>query len=382
MKEEIKTLAKLYKKTTTGAIQEWQVGVYTIDGIATIVSNYGQLNGKIQENHEQVLEGKNTGKSNATTSIRQALLQAESDWNSKLKNGYVKNISDAEAGKTDDIIGGGIFPMLAHKFSEQGHKIVYPALCQPKMDGQRAVYQNVDGNGSLWSRKRKPINSVPHIIKALENIKELKDIKYLDGELYGHDYHDNFEELSHFIRQEEYLEGSEVIEYHVYDLPNTTLTNAERNEFLQGLKPVFENTVIRIVETVIVNDEEELMDAFQHFLDEGYEGCMVRNIGGLYVNKRSYDLLKVKEFDDAEFKVVDIKVGTKGRMAGKAVFVCETTDGAQFAAKMIGNIDALAKYAENPELAIGRIMTVKFQGYTKKNNVPRFPVAMRFREDI
>ena len=69
-------------------------------------------------------------------------------------------------------------------------------------------------------------------------------------------------------------------------------------------------------------------------------------------------------------------------MAGKAVFVCETADGTQFAAKMIGNMDELIKYAEHPELAVGRYMTVKYQGLTTKNNVPRFPVAMRFRENL
>ena len=30
---------------------------------------------------------------------------------------------------------------------------------------------------------------------------------------------------------------------------------------------------------------------------------MVRNADGLYVNKRSYDLQKIKEFDDREFEI-------------------------------------------------------------------------------
>jgi len=384
----IKTFPQLYKKTSTNAIQEWQISVYEENLTAIILSNYGQVGGKIQESREIITEGKNIGKANETSVIDQAISQAESDWKGKLKKGYILTIEDATAGKTDNIIEGGIFPMLAHKFSEQGHKIKYPALCQPKLDGHRCTSQSDEIHSfhqgyadiiSLWSRTRKPINSVRHINEALSKC----GITFrLDGELYNHEYHDKFEELSHFIRQEEYMKGSEIIQYHVYDFPHPTMTNKERNEMLQSFKPMLVGTPIHIVETIVINDEDELMDVFQHFLDEGYEGCIVRNMDGLYVNKRSYDLQKVKEFQDSEYKVVDVKIGTKGRMAGKAVFVCETSDGTQFSAKMIGNMDDLIKYAENPELIIGKMLTVKYQGLTTKNNVPRFPVAMRIREEL
>ncbi|MFW6246859.1 MAG: hypothetical protein ACOC22_01640, partial [bacterium] len=62
-------------------------------------------------------------------------------------------------------------------------------------------------------------------------------------------------------------------------------------------------------------------------------------------------------------------------------FVFELPDGQTFDAKMIGSLDDLTQYADNPELAIGRMVTVQYQGYTKYGK-PRFPVAIRFREDI
>ena len=371
------TYATLYKKTSTGAIQEWQVRVDEINGIATIINYYGQVGGKIQESQEQVLEGKNTGKTNATTAREQAELQAQSRWVKQLKKGYVQNIEDAQAGKIDDVIEGGIAPMLAHKFNEQGHKIKYPALAQPKLDGHRCIYVENDGQANLWSRTRKPINSAPHIVDAVFNNAPCK---ILDGELYNHDYHNNFEELSSLIRQEEPKPGYENIQYHVYDFPDNSMTNFERYEYLESLKPHFVHTPIHIVETIVVNDEDELMAAFEHFLAEGYEGCMVRNMDGLYVNKRSYDLLKIKEFDDSEFKIVGIKVGTKGSMAGKAVFTCQNGD-VTFDVKLKGNMDELTKYANDPSLVIGKILTVKYQGFTKYGQ-PRFPVGMRFREDL
>jgi DNA ligase-1 len=374
----VKEFPKLYKKTSTGAIQEWCVSVMTINDDPIIVNNYGQVDGKIQESIEKVLEGKNIGKANETTSLDQALAQAKSRWEKQKKKGYVESIEDAQAGKIDDIIEGGIFPILAHKFSEQGHKIKYPALAQPKLDGHRCTSQSVNGVITLWSRTRKPITSVPHIIEALTGLDELID--RFDGELYNHDYHNNFEELSSKIRQEEPMEGCEIIQYHVYDFPHPTLTNRERNTILQSYSKNFEGTPVHIVETIVVNDEDELMTAFEHFLAEGYEGCMVRNMDGLYVNKRSYDLQKIKEFDDSEFKIVGVKVGTKGSMAGKAVFTCQNGD-TTFDCKLKGNMDELTKYANDPSLVIGKILTVKYQGMTKYGQ-PRFPVGMRFREDI
>ena len=386
----LNTLPKLYKKTTTGAIQEWRISLYVIDGVATIISNYGQVDGKIQESREQVLVGKNIGKLNETTPIKQAGDQMFSDYKGKLKKGYVEKIEDAQEGKIDAIIEGGVFPMLAHKFSEQGHKIKYPALAQPKLDGHRCTSQNSDDGITLWSRTRKPIKSSPHIIQELnKGLMIYGDVlvNRFDGELYNHDFHANFEELSSLIRQDEPKPGYENIQYHVYDFIHPTLTNRERNEILQKFKSRFEGTPVHIVETLVVNDEDELMVAFEHFLALGYEGCMVRNMDGLYVNKRSYDLLKIKEFDDSEFKIIGVKIGTKGSMAGRAVFTCDVPalhgkcEDPTFDVKMKGNMDDLKRYADDPSLVIGKILTVKYQGFTKYGK-PRFPVGLRFREDL
>ena len=373
----LKEFPKLYKKTSTGAIQEWQVSVVTINDDPIIVNNYGQVGGKIQESIEKVLEGKNIGKANETTALDQALTQAKSRWEKQKKKGYVESIEDAQAGIVDDLIEGGVFPILAHKYSEQGEKIVFPALAQPKLDGHRCTSQYEDGVVTMWSRTRKPITSIPHIVETLENCG-IAD--RFDGELYNHDYRNNFEDLTSFIRQEEPKEGHEVVQYHVYDLALPNLTNYDRYLILKNFESVFAGTPIHLVETVIVNDEDELYAYLDDCLARGYEGCMVRNMDGKYEYKRSYDLQKLKKFSDSEYKVVGVKIGTKGSMAGKAVFICENGN-TTFDCKLKGNMDELTKYANDPSLVVGKILTVKYQGMTKYGQ-PRFPVGMRFREDI
>ena len=81
-----------------------------------------------------------------------------------------------------------------------------------------------------------------------------------------------------------------------------------------------------------------------------------------------------------EFKIVGVKEG-KGKLAGKAIFTCRTDAGTEFDVKMKGAIADLAKYFDDPSLAIGKQLTVQYQNMTDKSGVPRFPVGLRLRED-
>lgn len=365
-------LPKLFKLSSTGAHQEWTIS--TEENV--IVTRWGQVGGKTQETRDEIKEGKNQGRSNETTNVQQAEAEASSSWAKKLKSGYVQSLSSAKAGEVDDCVEGGILPMLAKRFDEQGDKVVYPAYVQPKFDGHRCIAVVKNGKTTLWSRTRKPITGLPHIIKAIDELGLKNDI-VLDGELYNHDYKAKFEELTSFIRNPIPKEGCEIVQYHVYDIAGKG-SFRWRNGQLSSL--IRYEPLVR-VKTKEVNDEDELIEFFEECLSEGYEGAMVRNAAGLYVNKRSTDLLKIKEFQDAEFEIVDVEEG-RGKLAGKAIFVCVNKQGTKFKAKMKGDQDELAKFWKNPSLAVGRMLTVQFQGITGKNGVPRFPVGLRFREDV
>lgn len=369
-------LQTLYKKNSNGSIQFWEISV----DHSTIITRWGQLDGKIQETHDEITTGKNTGKKNETTPAKQAELEATSLWEKKLKKGYVKDITNAEQDKVDIIIEGGVFPMLAHRFDQHGEKLFYPCYVQPKLDGHRCIAVVENSKCTLWSRTRKLITGVPHIAKDVEEwaVDNNRPNIILDGELYGDDYKDKFEELSSFIRQETPKEGHEVVQYHIYDIVDKDLTFANRHAILSS--SVVNGSLV-LVHSPMASDEDDLFILFDNFIKLGYEGAIARNSNGLYsINKRSYDLLKIKEFMDAEFTIVNVEEG-RGKMKGHAIFVCTAGD-TLFNVKMKGSSENLRQYVENPKLAIGRQLTVQFQGYTKKNNVPRFPVALRLREDL
>jgi ATP-dependent DNA ligase len=125
------------------------------------------------------------------------------------------------------------------------------------------------------------------------------------------------------------------------------------------------------------------MAAFAHYRSQKYEGCMVRNLGGLYEGHpthRSNDLQKVKAFQDDDWPIVGVVAG-RGKLADCGIFVCETKSGKRFEAKMIGELTELKQYLKHPEQFIGKLLTVQYQGLTD-DGLPRFPVALRIREDL
>lgn len=388
----MKTFPKLYKKTNTGAIQYWKISVAEKfnSGNGTcwlITTEYGQKDtDKPQLTSDTIYSGKNIGKKNATTTKEQAFLEAKYKWEKQKKKGYCETESEASAGKVDKIIEGGILPMLAHTYEKQGDKIIFPCYVQPKLDGHRCIAIVKNGKCTLWTRTRKKITSVPHIISELEEkIKDWKTQSFiLDGELYNHDFKNDFEHISHLVRQEEPDPNHKDVQYHVYDLVEPVIFSSRYTclvEFTKGLDQINITESIKLVQTEYIKQQEEIKKYFKQFLNKGYEGIMLRNVNGPYENKRSVHLQKVKEFEDAEFPIVGFKEG-KGKLRGHiGAFTCELDSGETFDVKMSGETERLKDFFKDHSLWKGKKLTVQFQGYSKYN-IPRFPVGLRFKEDL
>jgi ATP-dependent DNA ligase len=373
----MKNFPPLYSLNSNGSIQRWNISVED----NRIVKEYGQIGGKMQTASDVVKEGKNIGKSNETTPQDQAIAEATAQWEKKLKSGYSKTQKDARAGVVDaKFVTGGIEPMLAHKFRDHADKIKFPAFVQPKLDGIRCIAIIENGVATLWSRTRKPITGVPHIIEDLETKFPDTNIIF-DGELYNHSYKNKFEEIVSFVRQEIPKEGHKVVQYHIYDIVDTTKTFKQRQEWLVTHRQNIESNtpvVLSLVHTHEVEDDDVLMYWFTSWRMEGYEGAMVRNSKSMYEGKRSYGLQKIKEFDDAEFKITGVKSG-RGRMADCAIFTCTNASGDLFDCKMEGSLDVLKEILKNPRSVIGKMLTVRYQGFTN-GNMPRFPIGVCVRD--
>ncbi len=388
----------LYKKTQTGATQQWCIE--TEDNV--IITRYGQLDGAEQEARDTIKEGKSSGKKNATTAEQQTVLEAKAKWEKQTKKGYVEDVNRAEAGENDH--KGGIDPMLAKKWSEDGKTVTkdglkhikFPAIVQAKYDGMRCIAVVENGKCTLWSRTRKPINSVPHIARAYEERLTslgISDVVF-DGELYRDDYKDEFEKIIELCRPDAPVPGHEIVQHHIYDIPSHEGSNAERDRIRAALIGTASD-VLKNVESIIVTDTAEAFAAFRRYRDQGYEGAIIRNTFGKYKNARSFDLMKIVELVTMEFKIVGVYEG-RGKLAGCAIFICSIHPDAEdlgvvtgdvnkvlrpgdFTVKMEGATDGLRKYLTDETTWRRKQLTVEFRNWTRKK-VPRFPVAKGVRD--
>ncbi len=373
-------LPRLFKKTSTGAIQQWDISVED----TTIVTTYGQVGGKMQTTRDVVKTGKNQGRKNATEADEQAMKEANNKWLKQKKSGYVESIKAAESGETDDIIEGGIIPMLAKNYEDYATKIVAEEefAMQPKLDGARMICVIEDGEVSLWTRTRKRITSCVHIEQQMKKVAAKMKLKnaILDGEAYNHDLKNDFEALMSAFRKDKPTPEALELQYHVYDQVSDKCFKTRIGELSNLI--LFGGELIQLVDTQFSTNLADVLYTHNEFVGKGYEGVMIRALGRPYENKRSSQLLKLKTFIDSEFEIIDLEEG-RGKLAGHCgAFVCKTADGKnKFNVKMSGDTAILATYWQNKEDYVGRLLTVKYQSMTKEQ-IPRFPVGLRIRDDL
>ena len=369
----------LYKRTKSGAIEQWEVSVqgHQLEPDQAIIqTTYGHVGGAQQVTRDWIREGKNAGRSNQTTPLEQATKEAQARWTKQVKKGYVESLEQAGAGQNSL---AGVAPMLAHKYRDHWQKVSFPCFVQPKLDGMRMVAICDQGKVELFTRNREPINSVPHIVDALQWITDGFGPLTLDGEIYHHDYRGpQFKELMKLVRPKSPVPGHQIVQYWVYDIISPTPQDLRLSLLTKLLLGVDKLAPIRLVEAYKVEEHSDITSWFRKFRQKGLEGAMVRSREGLYEHSRSYNLLKVKEFQDGEFEILNVVDG-RGRMEGKAIFVCRAPGGT-FQVKMQGSLADLADIYDHATEYIGRKLTVEYADMSA-DGIPRHPVGVRIRED-
>ena len=363
----------LYKRNKNN--QKIQVWTIEVEGgkYRTLEGYHG---GVITTNDWTVCEPKNVGKKSETTAEQQALKEAKAKVKKKEEKGYTDDINEV------DNVDMYFEPMLAGKYAG----ITGPVISQPKLDGIRNVCK-LKGN---FTRQGKPQLAIPHIYESLSPLfNEYPDL-VIDGELYNHDLRDDFNQITSIARKQkpteaDLQESREKIQFHVYDVCFLDMPDAPieyRISFIEDI--IAQYPFVEVVDTQIANSQEELDELYASYMEDGFEGQMVRAIDSRYENKRSKNLLKRKEFFDEEFEILDFEEGL-GNWSGKAKKVyCRKSDGRTFKAGIKGNMDYCKELLENKSAYIGKQGTVRFQEYTKDENgndhVPRFGVLYAVRD--
>ena len=365
----VETFQPLYKRDSKGKIRMWQMEIGTDGKEWAHRARSGLEDGQHVTSGWKTIAGKNISRANETSAEQQARNEITSLYTKQRDKAYFDDVAAIDSFEK-------FKPMLAHDYAKRGivfdNGLVY---AQPKLDGMRCAGRQ-DG---LWSRGGKSIVAVPHVAKALEEVFEKYPDLIIDGELYNHALRDDFNKIMSLCRKfkptaEDIAESAEMVQFHVYDLfdpHNPDMLFSQRIQILTDIVTMLDTDVIQLVETIVVKSQEEFDAAYDRWAALGYEGEMGR-YNTPYENKRSRNLLKRKEFEDAEFVVLRVEEG-KGNWAGYVKRFVVDVDGKEVGCGVRGDqATLLALYESNvtPDWA-----KVQFFGRTEDGSL-RFPVVL------
>ena len=232
--------------------------------------------------------------------------------------------------------------MLAYPVSAKPIDYNKPVFIQPKLDGVRCLIQCDNGQITAYSRTGKVWKNIDHILFNLKPFFHWNPNVVLDGELYNHDFKDDFESIISMVRKtkptnEDRSISEKHVQFHCYDVIDVYLGNnkgeptnlifSERNEWLKSNLQY--NHCIKYVKTLCVYSKVQAHIEHAYNLNRGYEGSIVR-LDTPYQCKRSHSLRKFKDFSDAEADIVGYEEGKGKRTGTLGKFIMQDDDGNQF----------------------------------------------------
>lgn len=375
------------------------------DGSATWTIETGILDGKMVQKKTVYKDGKQ-----GRDGFEQACFEANSKHEKKQKKEkYCENIEDIASGGDFDLM----VPMTAKKVQD-AKKLKLPYYMQPKLDGNRCMIRiKEDGTIIKWSRDGNVFDNLEHLDGSLARIGEIyyRDIKkinpnlpelVLDGEMFT--WQMPFKDINGSLKSpkkklnelsgakltkaQDQLRRRLLLQFWWYDIVNdqpfksriftmgdiTTAANIRTS-----LTSNIDEEPIVAVETIGVTDQKAADGLHTLFLSNGYEGSMIRTPEGLYKHGRSSDLLKRKECQDAEYKI--IRIDAMDKYPKQGMYICENPHGGdEIKATPKCSFPEREHLLAHPEEVLGKMLTIEFFE-TFEDGTPRFSVGVRIREE-
>ena len=371
-----RTWPTLFSRTSSGSVEQWTIE--TRDGGHRVT--HGMVGGKLITTEWTKCETTNPGKKNERAPEAQAIFEAQAKWDKR----YKKEPARTSLEELDAFLDSGdAAPVAMTAKTVDFEDLQFPVYAQPKLDGMRALITK-DG---AFSRGTERWNNINHILENLKPLFAQFPDLVLDGELYNHELAADFNTIGSILRikdptAEEKENSRKNIQFWWYDvqIPSKPKTPVEeRLQLIQALFMQFCDARYFVpVPTLFCKDKEELDIAYDKWLEELYEGQMIRIPGTPYEFKRSKFLLKRKEFIDQEFLVHDITegVGNRSGMAGRVI--CSLPNGTKFKANLKFRRPMLKELLKDAPKYRGQFATIRFFHYTP-DGIPRFGRATAFR---
>jgi len=221
-------------------------------------------------------------------------------------------------------------PMLAHKYDNKRVDWSKPVYIQPKLDGVRCLITQ----SGAFSRTGKQFKNINHIELSLNRFFDQHPDVILDGELYNHDLKNDFEKIISLVRKQkptddDRLDAKNLTQFHCYDYFDGVQYDSYKTRMNNLVTSDIYNYCIKYVPAKLVDSYNYARTLHEEYLAAGYEGSIIR-LDGLYKHGRSYDLMKFKDFSDAEATIINYELGKGKRTGTLGKFIMLDDEGIQF----------------------------------------------------
>lgn len=210
-------------------------------------------------------------------------------------------------------------------------KIAWPNthFVQPKLDGVRC-YINKTG---AYSRNHKQFHNAKHITTELTQFFADNPNITLDGELYNHNYRNNFNKIISLVRkqkptQADKFESASQLQFHCYDMfdsDNLSYDFVSRTLNIASFKSKYGWRSIQEVDTNVVFSDKHVQSFHTTNKTNGYEGSILRT-NAPYDQRRSNNLQKVKDWSDTEITITGFVEGKGKFKSGLGKFLGVDSD--------------------------------------------------------
>ena len=265
---------------------------------------------------------------------------------------------------------------LAKKYKEYKDKIDFindDYYASRKLDGVRVIVKIKSANDiRFFSREGKEFFTLGKVADEIRNNITCSPM-VIDGEICVIDDNglESFTGLIKLLRKKDYtmehprLKAFDILSFE--DFENRKGKELIFSDRFPILDTMFRNSeILTAVEQKLVKSDEEVQKLLEYAVSQGWEGLILRK-DVLYKGKRSWDVLKVKIFIDAEYTINDVEMNVM-RIIDNGL---EVEENMLASVKIehkknvvsIGSgfsLEERRKYYKNPELIIGKEITVRY----------------------
>lgn len=287
-------------------------------------------------------------------------------------SGYLKRLGAASS-TLEKIIWLLLCCSLIFTAQSRAAELMLPKVYMAQVDvAGWLMSEKLDGVRGYWDGKQLLSKNGKVFYPPAAFIRNLPPFP-LEGEIWGG--RGSFEQTVSIVKKQQPHNGWLQLKFAIFDVPK------EDGGFTQRLNKAndwFANhpsTFAFVILQSNVRDRVQLEQELQRIEELGGEGLIVRKPDACYSAGRSTEILKVKNYQDAEAKVVAHMPG-KGRNKGRlGSLLVELDDGREF---KIGSGFSDAERVSPPP--VGAVITFKFYG-SYQSGIPKFASFLRIRQD-